>query len=519
MEQSVLDIIKSHLSRIHKQNTLFVTSAIIITSIFTVASFIIPHKYKAKSTVFIESNVIGDLVSGIAVSPSMDDRLSVLSHSIKSRNLLLQVIKDLDIDMKIEDQAGIEKLVRRLQNNTDIDTETAKKRSSRKMNLFTVSFKHTDPTFARDYVNTLVRLYIEENLSEKRNEAYGAKTFLAEQIEYFNDKLEKIEKEIVAFRTEKGVFVSVNEGKIVEEIKDAEEKLEELQVTKMELKAKEDALNKDMKKESLYTVVIPGSGGNTIGERIMILQSKLNELLMNYTNNYPEVVRIKAEIEALNRKLEEGIHNDTQYSAGAESEVSALNPVFQDIREELSKISYEFAALEVRENYIKKRIETKKGYLREIPAEKKKLADLEDEKFSNKKIYEELILRLGQSEVSSQMEIQDKGATFRIVDPAVLPRFPVSPNRVKIILIGIFAGIAGAFWLVLLIDKMDHSVKSVNTLKNLRVPILGIIPKIQISEEVTRRRKKDRTIYTIASFYVLFILGVFVRELINKFIG
>ena len=188
MEQSGLDIIKRHLSRIHKQNTLFVTSAIIIISIFSSACFIIPKKYEAKSTVFIETNVIGDLVSGIAVSPSMDDRLGVLAYSIKSRNLLLRVINALDVDMKITDQAGIEELVKQLQDNTDIKIESDKSRSRRGMNLFTVSFKHTDPMFARDYVNTLVRLYIEGNLSEKRDEAYGAKTFLAEKIGYFKDK-------------------------------------------------------------------------------------------------------------------------------------------------------------------------------------------------------------------------------------------------------------------------------------------------------------------------------------------
>ncbi len=115
------------------------------------------------------------------------------------------------------------------------------------------------------------------------------------------------------------------------------------------------------------------------------------------------------------------------------------------------------------------------------------------------------------------MEIQDNGSTFRIVDPAILPVTPVSPNRIKIILLGIFTGFLGALGLVLLIDKMDCSVKTVQTLKTLSVPVIGIVPKIQTENEVSRKRKKNITVYTIASFYTVFIMGVFVRELIIKF--
>ncbi|HDK17506.1 MAG TPA: hypothetical protein ENG75_06155, partial [Nitrospirae bacterium] len=331
---------------------------------------------------------------------------------------------------------------------------------------------------------------------------------------YFRDKMDKIDEKIINFRKEKDIFIAIDESRIVQKIKNAEEKLEELMITKKELEAKRDLIEKNITKEDPYTLAILGVSSSSTGNRIIMLQNRLNELLLNYTENYPEVVRLRAEIKLLNERLKSG--STDNYSEGTGSGMSTLNPVYQELKAEMSRIKLEIAGIKVREKQLKKLVESKKGYLREIPAEKKKLADLEREKGTNKRIYEELILRLGQSEVSKQMEIQDKGATFRIVDPAILSTRPVSPNRVKIILLGILAGFAGAFGLVLLLDSMDKSVKSVDVLKTLGLPLLAIIPRIHTEDDLKNQKKKDVGLYAFAGLFMLCVLGIFVFELIKR---
>ncbi len=382
------------------------------------------------------------------------------------------------------------------------------------MDLFIISYRNKDPKFARDFVNTLVRLYIEGNLSEKREEAFGANTFLSQQIKYFEDKLDKIDRKIVNFRKEKDIFIAIDENRVVNEIKSAEEHLEELGIKSEELEAKRELIEKDIAKEDPYTVAVLGGSSSSISNKIIMLQNRLNELLLKYTENYPEVVRVKAEIELLNKALKSGSTNIYSESSGLG--MSTLNPVHQELKEELSRIKVESAGIKVRERLLKKLMESKKQYLREIPAEKKKLADLEREKMTNKRIYEELILRLGQSEVSKQMEIQDKGATFKIVDPAILPTKPVSPNRVKIILLGIFAGFAGALGLIFLLDNMDTSVKTIDAIKTLGLPVLAIIPRINTEDELKNQREKDIRLYAFAGLFMLCVLGIFVFELIKR---
>ena len=502
--------IKKYLHLVNKRKLIFVITAVSITTIFIIVSYLLPSVYEASSTVFIEKNVINRLIKGIAISPSMEDRLRVLSYSMTSRELLLKVLKALGIDINTDDRKEVERVVREFQKNTTIDMKT-NRYNRREMDLFIVSFRNRKPELAKDYVNTLVRMYVEENLSAKRKEAFGANRFLSGQIKFFKDKLDKIDAEIVNFRKDRGIFIAVDEGRIVEEIKGAREKLEELKIQRMELEAKGGLLEMQLKAESPYTVAILGRRGNTLNDRLIMLQAKLNELLVNYTENYPEVLRVKAEIESL-KEMIRNRPEDSDTQENAETEMSTLNPMYQQLKEASANTKIELASLSAKEDYLKGIIESKKAYLRNIPAEKKKLADLEREKASNKKIYEELVYRLGQSEVSNQMELQNKAATFRIVDSAVLPIKPVSPNRMKIILLGIFAGLAGGFGFVMLLDYMDNSVKSVGELKPLDLPILAVIPTIQDPEEVSKRRKKDIVLYTFAGLYMLCVLGIFAME-------
>ncbi len=509
MESSELDI-KRYLQLIHKKKHIFIITAITIITVAVIGGYFLPKVYEAKSTVFIEKNVISNLIKDIAITPSMEERLRVLSYAMKSRNLLLKVIDDLAPDVNREDSAEVEKLVERFQENTDINIGSRSR--GREMDMFIVSYRDEDPKLARDYVNTLVRRYVEENLSAKREEAYEANRFLAEQIRFFKKKLDTAEEEITSFRRDKGIFIAVDERSIVGEIKNAQEEIEELKLQKMALEAKKSLIKKQIEDESPYTVAIFGRRtGDSLDNRLIMLHNRLNELMVKYTENYPEVIRVMAEIESLNEQLknEQTVNGDSE---GAGTEMSTLNPLYQQLREELSSIGLELAALDAKEEHYKKLIASKKTYLRTIPVEKKNLADLERERDTSNNIYEDLVVRLGQSEVSKQMELQDKATTFRIVDPAVLPVKPVSPDRVKIILLGILAGLAGGFGIVFMLDNMDKSVRTVNALKTLEIPLLAIIPSIRNPEELIKRKRKDILIYSLTGLYMLCILGVFAIE-------
>ena len=206
-------------------------------------------------------------------------------------------------------------------------------------------------------------------------------------------------------------------------------------------------------------------------------------------------MRLKEEIRALDEQLKSGR--------------GTAKPVDSP---EYAKLASELRALRQAEANLSSNIARNRGLMHNIPAAKAKLDSLEREKNSQKTLYEAMLSRQGQSEVSKQMEVQDKSTVFRVVDPAILPFKPVSPNRVKIILMGILAGIGIGFGLVMLKDQLDSTVKDVEMAKQFEFPLLAIIPKIEDPKQVAQQAKRDRKLYIAAGAYFSLILAVLAIE-------
>jgi len=466
---------KKYLQLISKKKYLFVMLALAIMTTVAVASYLLPERYEAKCTVFIEKSVISDLVKGIAITPSFEDKIKVLAYAIKSRSLLLNVFNDLDLNAN-PNSGQQEKMVKEFQENTDIKLKNNE-------GLFTITFNSENPRLARDYVNTLVRRYIEENITSKREESYGATNFLAEQIKTIKAKMDEAENRANSYKRDNSSVLAQNEAALLVEIGYAQQKIEEIA----------------LKRRQLETMVLRVKD-DPLKARLARMQNKQQELSLVYTDNHPEMLEAKNEIATIKEQLHSG-----STVIGSE-DLHSL---------ELEKISLELNSLREIEKNQRRFIASKQALLKSIPAAKTSLDELEREKNSQKTLYEQLVTRYGQSEVSKQMEIQDKSTTFRIVDPAIIPVKPVSPNRVRIILIGILGGLVGSFAFLVLLDQLDSSVRSVEALKSLGVKILAVVPTIENPVELAAVRRRDFWFYGITGTCFLVILATVSFELLR----
>lgn len=459
-----------YLNLVKKNKLLCIVSALAIMTIIEVVSYLLPNKYEARSTVFIEKSVISELLKGLTVTPSAEDKIKVLSYALNSRTLITKVLDELDL--KKNGEAEQEKYVRKMQENTEIKIKD-------KEGLFVISFQDNDPRIARDYVNALVRRYIDENTSSKREESYGATQFVSEQLTAFKEKLDKSEQAANAFKSGAGSIASMEPSLLLQSINDSQQRLDELRIRQTQLE----------------TAMAGVSKANPAQSNMAALQNRLQELQLQYTDQYPEIQRIKEEVRALGEQVKSGQR--------------IAKPVHSP---EYARLDSELMALRTAETNLSNNIARNHSLLQSIPAAKATLDSLEREKSAQKTLYEAMLSRQGQSEVSKQMEVQDKSTVFRVVDPAVLPFKPVSPDRVKIIVLGIMAGIGGGLGLALLKDQMDGTVKNVDMAKRFGFPVLAVIPRIEDPRQLVLQAKRDRKLYIAAGAYFSLILAVLAAE-------
>lgn len=463
---------KRYLVLIKRDKKLCIIIALAIMTLITAGSYLIPNKYQASSTVFIEKSVISEMLKGLTFTPSTEDKIKVLTYALNSRTLLTKVIDELDLK-KTGDSAELENLIVSVQKNTEIKIKDRE-------GLFVISFQDKNPKLARDYVNALVRRYIDENTSSKREESYGATQFLSDQLTTFRGKLEKSQDEVNAFKRGSGSIATMDPSSLLKDINDSQQRADDLKI-----------------REAQLETILAGLGRvNTAQSNLPAQQKRLQELQLQYTDSYPEIIRLKDEI----RGIEEQKKSDkpTTVRPSDSPEYDRLNSELRAIRQ---------AETNLRANIAKNR-----NLLQTIPAARAELDNLEREKQSQKNLYESMLGRQGQSEVSKQMTVQDKSTVFRVVDPAILPINPVSPNRMKLILLGILAGIGCGIGLVILKDQMDDSVKSADMAKLFGLPILAIIPRIEDPQLITVQSRQSRRLYITAGLYFSLILAVLAFE-------
>lgn len=441
MEESTELDIGRYLRMIYKKRVLLVLIAMTVTSAVVFASYLMPGVYEAKSVIFIERNFLNDLIKNVTITPSFDDKTKALATVMKSRGLLLKVMGDLDLDLNSRNPAEIEGQLQNFQDKTEIKLEM-NRANPRNTDLFIVSYTGKDPKLACNYVNTLVRRYIEENLSKEREEAYGASRFLVEQISSFKEKIDLTEADIAKLKKGGGAA-----------------------------KARQN-------------------------DQLLNVQKKLNDLLVTYTESHPDVVKLKSEIEQLKMQLKNRM-GDTAWPGSAETDTPG-----KSFTTDTGQVDSTRSADDTRSAV-------------PVPAGKKTLPDLERELAMNKKIYEDLLTTLGKSQVSTQVQVQDKADAFRILDPAVIPTKPISPNIIRMILLGVLGGIGAGIAVIIGMDMLDTSVKSVDAVKKLGFPVLAVIPIMRTPVEISVIRKKDRLLYMAAGLYVIGLLTIVTMELLE----
>lgn len=413
--------IKRYVHLVLKRRYLFAAVAAVLITAAVAASYVFPPVYEAKTVVSIEKSFLNNVIKNLGATQTIDDKASALSTIMKSRTLVFKVISDLGLDINKMTEAQVEGLIKKTQDKTQITIEFNK--SGRKdVDFFMVSFRDRDPRRARDYVNNLVSRYIEENLSGKREDSFGANRFLLDQINHYKDAVAKLDTEIVILKKDRNVMLH---------------------------------------------------------DRMLELQKRLDDLLVQYTESHPEVIKARSEMDSLKSKFRTSRKKqpdaDDQEKQPAETSATAV-----------AGAAYT----------------------------KNQIAVLERERDTNKKIYDELAAAYGKSEVSTQAEMQDKAGTFRIVDPAVLPIKPVSPNRIMIILLGIAGGIAGAFGILVALDTFDKSVKTIDVLKGLGIPVLAVIPHIESPADLIKAKRQDAWFYGLSGLFAVLLGAVIVRELL-----
>ncbi|MCL6622731.1 MAG: hypothetical protein K6T55_11615 [Syntrophobacterales bacterium] len=186
------------------------------------------------------------------------------------------------------------------------------------------------------------------------------------------------------------------------------------------------------------------------------------------------------------------------------------NPAYINLLTSIQAAANDIAALKKQRAELQAKLRVYRDRLERAPqVEQEYLALTRDYQNAHAK-HQEVMNKILEARIAEGMEEAQKAERFTLIDPAVYPERPVSPNRLLILLAGLVLGMGGGLGLVALREHLDHTIKSAEELAWLTgLPVLGRISRIITPEDRAREARRRRLAWTVAGLSVAVGLVVF----------
>jgi len=470
-----------------------------------------PDVYQSSARVYVDTDtMLGPLMKGLAVDTNIFRQVDITQRTLLSRPNLEKVARMTDLDLKVEGASDMERLLDQLQANISIKTQGA--------NLFTVSHTSADPDLAKRVVQALLTIFVESNLGASRKDMDQARRFIDEQIRNYEEQLSAAEDRVAQFKRDNMNELPGREGDYYArmeaartELATAKAQLDETEIKRDNLKQQLDEIPQFYEFTDANAAGGLGSNGpeSNLELRALEIQQTIDQLLLRYTDNHPDVVAARRLLKSINEKLdaEENAAADAMAASGPPDWASAsdgvpkiktANPVYQQIKLALVDVEATVAILKKRVAQTKINIKQYETSARLVIGKETALARLNRDYSILKKNYEEMLGRRESAKIAQDLETKANKIQFRVIDPPKVPVKPSGPNRLlflsAVLIGGLGAGAAFAF----VLSQIDDSIPSTARLKEIfTLPILGAVSAI-ISTADRRRR-----VFELSSFALI----------------
>ena len=344
-----------------------------------------------------------------------------------------------------------------------------------------VQIEDTNPQRAADLANAVADEYIEQNVDRKLAATLNASAWLSERIGIEKKKLEDSEKKLHQFKVDHDVLsTSLEDRKNIsgDKVVQTSDALTKTGLRRLELEARRQTL-KQLLEEQQAGVEFKAESFRPVADSPLIselkreyfrLQSEKAEISEKYLADHPKRQAIEERI----IKVRADIHH-------------AIQVVLDMVEAEYRQILDE-----------EKRL---RGFLEEGKQEALKVNNLEvdynqlrRERDQNASVYDLMVKRQKEVGVAGMLRTNN----IRLLDPALVPKAPIRPNRPFNIMLGMVIGLVFGIGLVLLLEVLDNTVKSQEDVEQgLGLPLLGILPSIPSlnAERVGPESLRKRDLY------------------------
>jgi succinoglycan biosynthesis transport protein ExoP len=468
-----------------------IAPAFFIWAVALAGSYYLPPRYRSETVILVEQQKIPSQYVTPNVTVDLQSRLHSLTEQILSRTRLLRIIDEFHLYGR--GRKDSDALVHRMRD--DIEITLVRGDRADELSGFKISYSAPEAQIAQQVTGRLTSFFIDENLRNQQKLSEDTTQFLESQLEGARKELESQEERMRQFR-------SRYLGELPDQLQSNVQILGGLQGR---LDAATEALNR-AEQQNLYLTSVLAQPRNSlssetgtsssIDKQMDRLKAELAVASSRYKATHPDVVHLKqqiAETEQLKKRLEKGnaAKSATTTGAGGESVRSGDSPgdsLESQLQGQLKANHMEVAHRKKEINDLEHQINQYQGRLNLTPVREQEMAALTRNYNQSRSNYESLLAKKMQSQMATNLERRQQGEQFRVLDPANLPQRPYWPNRLKIALGALAAGLFLGTTAAALKEFTNLCIYSDQDLANFpTLRVLAVVPPVlTVGEERSR---------------------------------
>lgn len=448
---------------------------IVIFALFSVVGFalsvFLPSQYRAASVLLVESAQIPDELASSTVRTPSQEQLEIIEQRLIRRANLIDIANQFEV-FEGARRMSPDEIVREMRQRTGITRSLGRNRAT----LMNISFEGEDPAVAAAVVNQLTSLVLNEDAERRQAMAEQTLDFFEQEVQRLDRAVAQSSADIVSFKGENFLTLPENldfkldrQSRISEQLTRLDEELGRLNTQRNRL-------------VELGTTAIRSGGPAQLSpaeRELLALESELAQARLIYSDQNPRIRVLETRHAALKTQVaaERGGSNDTSDPAQAllDLQLAEIDTRIQTINSEKARAGEELAELE--------------NHIEGTPETAIRLDALERDYLNTQAQYNTAVNNLAKAQTGERIEVLAKGQRITVIEQAVPPTEPTSPNRPLIAGGGVALGTGLAVAFFVLAEFLNRAIRRpAELVSGLGIQPLATIPYLETTGAKRRRR-------------------------------
>jgi len=362
-------------------------------------------------------------------------------------------------------------------------TPVAPMQGTRDNNLpgFHIDVTLESPQLAQEVCTEVSSMFLEQNARSREEQAAQTTSFLTQQLDQAKANLDQQDARLANFK-----------ARYLGALPDQEQtNLSLLTGMNSQLEANTQALSRAQQDKAFNQTLLDQELANwrsshveqnpvTLDQQLGGLQDQLLALQAKYTDEHPDVVKLKNQIQELKKQMTSSAAKN-EIQEGRQSKAAVMEPPqIQQLRAKIRQDEVGISTLSAQQGKIQQQIKLLQDRIQSSPVVEQQFKELTRNYQTALDFYNDLLKKRENSAMATNLEHQQESELLHVLDPPNLPSEPSFPKKTLFVAGGFAAGLAVGFGILFLIamnDKAMHTERDVEVA--LKLPVIAMVPLLE----------------------------------------